>query len=113
MSRLPTLAIITALTGLASAPASGAPSISIPADGKKHKLSYQGDTFKIRWKGDQISVDRMEKFGKNNTSPQVRESMREVARQVTGCGLKDEFYTFMTFRLEATLVCSVGDQGTD
>ncbi|PHP19794.1 hypothetical protein CG471_10590 [Sphingobium sp. IP1] len=87
--------------------------LAVLADGKKHKLSYQGDTFKIRWKGDQISVDRMEKFGKNNTSPQVRESMREVARRVTGCALKEEFYTFMTFRLEATLVCSPADQRTD
>lgn len=113
MIRLPILAIITATAGIASSPAIAAPSISIPADGKKHKLSYQGDTFKIRWKGDQISVDRMEKLGKNNTSPQVRESMREVARQVTGCALKDEFYTFMTFRLEATLVCSLADQRTD
>lgn len=113
MIRLPILAIITATAGLAADPAIAAPTINVPADGKKHKLSYQGDTFKIRWKGDQISVDRMEKFGKNNTGPQVRESMREVARQLTGCALKDEFYTFMTFRLEATLVCNSGAQRTD
>jgi hypothetical protein len=31
--------------------------------------------------------------------------MKEVARDVSGCDLKDEYFTFYTFTLEATLVC--------
>lgn len=78
---------------------------TIPADGERHKLVYKGDTFEIKRTGDQIAVERMRKVFRNNNGPAVRLLMKEVAREVSGCDLKDEYFTFYTFTLEATLVC--------
>ena len=78
---------------------------SVPADGERHKLVYKGDTFKIKRTGDQIAVERMRKVFRNNNGPAVRLLMKEVAREVSGCDLKDEYFPFYTFTLEATLAC--------
>lgn len=77
----------------------------VPADGQRHKLVYKGDTFKIERTGTQIAVERMRKVFRNNNGPAVRLLMKKVAREVSGCDLKDEYFTFYTFTLEATLAC--------
>ena len=82
----------------------------VPADGERHKLVYKGDTFKIRRSGDQIAVERMRKVFRNNNGPAVRLLMKEVAREVSGCDLKDEYFTFYTFTLEATLSCPIAER---
>ncbi len=97
--------ILTAIALMLASQETRTPTISIPADGQKHKIVYKGDTFKITWTGNQIIVDRMEKLLRNNITPAIRLLMKEVAREATGCDLKDEYYAFYNFQLEATLVC--------
>jgi len=82
-----------------------AQTISVPADGERHKVVYKGDTFKIKRSGDQIAVERMRKAFRNNNGPAVRLLIKEVAREASGCDIRDEYFTFYTFTLEATLVC--------
>lgn len=88
--------MISALIALASAVA---PAV------QKQKLRVDGDTFIVTRRGDQITVDRREKAFRRNTGPEQREAMRKIARDVTGCELKNEFFTIWKFELEATLVC--------
>lgn len=97
--------ILIAFTLLLAAQDATVQPLLVPTDGQRHKLIYKGDTFKIKRFGDQIAVERMRKVFRNNNGAAVRLLMKEVARNVSGCDLKDEYFTFYTFTLEATLVC--------
>jgi len=105
MIRLPILAIITATAGLASTPASGAPSISIPADGKKHKVAYNGESYKVRITSNKISVYHIPTVTGRKRGAIIRDWNREVARAATDCDLHDEFVDPGSLTLEADLVC--------
>jgi hypothetical protein len=97
------IASILLLAGAANIPAP----LSVPADGKKHKVNFENNTYKVTINGDQISVHRAAKIFKNNTSAEVRAAMRKVAIEISKCRIKDEYFTFWTFTLEATIDCDV------
>ena len=103
--------ILTAIALMLTAQEPSIQPMLVPADGERHKLVYKGDTFKIKRTGDQIAVERMRKLFRNNNGASVRLLMKEVARDVSGCDLKDEYFTFYTFTSEATLVCPAGKAG--
>lgn len=105
MSRLTTLAIIMALAGLASGPTIAAPTINVPADGKKHKIAYNGESYKVRITGNKISVFHIPTLAGRKRGAIIRDWNREVARAATGCDLHDEYVDPASLALDAILVC--------
>ncbi|WP_311270267.1 hypothetical protein [Sphingobium sp. WCS2017Hpa-17] len=104
MIRLPVLAFTMASVAL-TAPAIAAPTINVPADGKKHKIAYNGESYKVRITGNKISVYHIPTMMGRKRGAIIRDWNREVARAATGCDLRDEFVDPGSLTLEADLVC--------
>ncbi|MDH2135361.1 hypothetical protein N5J77_30030 [Sphingobium yanoikuyae] len=100
------IAMMLATTGLSDG------TFPIPADGKKHKVTYNDETFKIRITGNKISILHIPTLMGRKRGPIVRDWNREVARAATGCELRDEYMDPMSLALDAILVCpAVKDSG--
>jgi len=98
------IAMMLATTGLSDG------TFPIPADGKKHKVTYNDETFKIRITGNKISILHIPTLMGRKRGPLVREWNREVARAATGCELHDEYVDPASLALDAILVCPAGQQ---
>lgn len=97
---------ILALASVAlTAHAIAAPTINVPADGKKHKIAYNGESYKVRITGNKISVFHIPTLAGRKRGAIIRDWNREVARAATGCDLRDEFVDPGSLTLEADLVC--------
>ena len=78
---------------------------SVPADGKKHKLQHNGETFEVRNYGDKITVYHIPTiFGRKRGSI-IRDWNREVARLTSGCDINDEYVDPFSLQLQANLIC--------
>jgi hypothetical protein len=95
----------------ATAPEAASPAIEYvfnkpQSDGSRHiKAVYESDTFLIRVSLDRISVQRRRKVFRRKDGPDQRAHDHRIARLLTGCELRNEFYVAGTFRLEADLEC--------
>lgn len=105
MIRLPMAATTIGVIALACGSAISAPVINVPADGKKHKITYNDETFKIRITGNKISILHIPTLMGRKRGPLVRDWNRAVARAATGCELQDEYVDPASLALDAMLVC--------
>lgn len=85
------------------------PTINVPADGKKHKIAYNGESYKVRIIGNKISVFHIPTLAGRKRGTIIRDWNREVARAVTGCDLHDEYVDPASLALDAILACPAGN----
>ena len=104
--------ILTAIALLLAAQEPSVQSMLVPADGKKHKLQHNGETFEVRNYGDKITVYHIPTFFGRKRGAIIRDWNREVARITSGCDIDDEYVDPMSLALEADLVCSNGAAGS-
>ena len=97
--------ILTAIALLLAAQEPSVQSMLVPADGKKHKLQHNGETFEVRNYGDKISVYHIPSFFGRKRGAIVRDWNREVARLTSGCDIDDEYVDPFSLQLQANLIC--------
>ena len=97
--------ILTAIALMLAAQEPTVQSMLVPADGKKHKLQHNGETFEVRTSGDKITVYHIPTiFGRKRGSI-VRDWNRAVARLASGCDIDDEYVDPFSLQLQANLIC--------
>ena len=97
--------ILTAIALMLAAQEPSAQPMLVPADGKKHKLQHNGETFEVRNFGDKITVYHIPTiFGRKRGSI-VRDWNRQVARLTSGCDIDDEYVDPFSLQLQANLIC--------
>ncbi|MEC3950997.1 hypothetical protein [Sphingobium sp. HWE2-09] len=97
--------LILAMVMMLATPATAAPTINVPADGKRHKIAYNGKSYKVRITGNKISVYHIPTLTGRKRGTIIRDWNREVARTATGCDLDDEYVDPASLTLDAVLVC--------
>lgn len=97
--------ILTAIALMLAAQEPSVQPMLVPADGKKHKLQHNGETFEVRNSGDKITVYHIPTVFGRKRGAIIRDWNREVARLTSGCDIDDEYVDPMSLRLEADLIC--------
>ncbi|MEV5024231.1 hypothetical protein MRBLMA1_004134 [Sphingobium sp. LMA1-1-1.1] len=97
--------LMTAAVAWAAATSAGA--TTVPADGKKHKVKHEGETYEVKNFGKKVWVYHVPTVFGRKRGAIIRDWNREVAQLVTGCTLADEYVDPMSLALEADLVCSM------
>jgi len=97
--------LILAMAMMLATPATTAPTINVPADGKRHKVTYNGESYKVRITSNKISVFHIPTIMGRKRGTIIRDWNREVARAATGCDLDDEYVDPASLTLDAVLVC--------